>query len=123
MKFKCISLPDPSSGQSYKGEKKVVVPNQALSLQEILERFSRNEEVPVGKDASYDDGDDDLEKVAHMDLVDREEYVDKLVQIQNLHKAQERAKTKAAKEKAAAELKEELRVSIVKAAEKPPKAE
>lgn len=97
MKYKAIALPTPAQGVSFKGTKKNVVPSQAMSLQTILERFTRNEAVPVGRDVAYgDDNDDDLEKVKHMDLVDREEFVNKLKQTQTKYEKQEKAK--AAKE-------------------------
>lgn len=71
----------------------MVVPNMSLSLQEILERFTRGEPLEIGKDYNYDEqGDDDLEKVRHMDLVDRQEYVDKLKQTKKFYTAQEKAR-------------------------------
>lgn len=64
-----------------------------MSLQEILERFTRGEPLEIGKDAGFDEqGDDDLEKVQHMDLVDREEYVDKLKKTKKFYDAQQKAR-------------------------------
>lgn len=118
MKFKSIASPEESPGFSWNG-KKIVVPNQAMSLHEILTRFTRNEELPIGKDAEYDDGPDDLEKVRHMDLVDREEYMDKLKETQKQYKAQEDKKVKDEKARLLSEAKAEAK----KEAEKASKAE
>lgn len=122
MKFKSIASPAPSAGLVVVG-KKIVVPNQAMSLQEILERFTRNEQLPIGKDAQYHESEDDLEKVVHMDLVDREEYMEKQKNIQKMFKAQEAKKKKAADEKIAAEYRQKVEDDLKKGGEKPPKAE
>lgn len=58
----------------------------------------RGEPVNVGKEPSYDDGPDDLEKLAHADLVDKAEFSEKLKQTQKDYAKQE--KTKAAKKQA-----------------------
>lgn len=98
MKFKSIACPEPSEGFRIT-DKKGVVPNMAMSLQEILERFTRGEPLEIGKEASYDDGDDDLEKVSHGDLVDRAEFVDKLKATSKAYEKQEKEKAKAEKER------------------------
>lgn len=110
MIYKSLASPGVSPGLVIK-DKKIVVPNQSMSLHEILERFTRNEELPIGRDVQYHESEDDLEKIAHMDLVDREEYADKFRETQKAYKKQEAAKQKAAKEKIAAELREEVRKS------------
>lgn len=93
MKFKSHSTnPAQWAGVVTPGPKQVV-PNMSLSLQEILERFTRGEPLEIGKEYNYDDqGDDDLEKVKHMDLVDREEYVNKLKQTRKFYDAQQKAR-------------------------------
>jgi len=102
MKFKSVAAPKPQGGKVYKGPK-AVVPNMALSLEEIIKRFVRGEKVPVGMgEPMYDDGPEDLEKVRNMDLVDRQEYIDKLKATQARFEKEERGRRKAAKEKAAA---------------------
>lgn len=111
MKYKSISIPAPSLGE-LGGRKKLVIPNQSLSLQEILERFTRKEALPIGRDANYHESDDDLEKVAHFDLVDKAEFSAKLSETQKTYKKQEagrllaarRATEAAAKAAAVAEL-------------------
>lgn len=122
MNYKSVASPAPSVGLAITG-KKLVVPNQAMSLQEILMRFTRNEQLPIGKDLQYHESEDDLEKVLHMDLVDREEFVDKLKETQKFYKAQEAKKEQVAKDKIAAEFKQKVEDEIKKAAEKAPKAE
>jgi len=89
MKFKSIVCPAPSIGAG-PYPKKQVVPNQSMSLREILERFTRGEPLEIGKDASYDEGEDDLEKVAKSDLVDRAEFVEKLKFTQKQYEKEER---------------------------------
>lgn len=92
MKYRSIATPAPSVG-SRTGSKKLVVPNQTMSLEEILKRFTRGESLEIGKDGTFDDeGDDDLEKVANMDLVDKAEFVDKLKQTQKDFEKQEKEK-------------------------------
>lgn len=97
MKFKAIASPKPAKGQ---GEfpPSITTPDQSMSLEEILERFTRGEPVAIGRDAKYHDSDDDLEKIQTMDLVDREEYVERLKHTQETFKKQDKAR-KAAEEK------------------------
>lgn len=122
MRYKSLACPGQSIGMVYNGIK-IVVPNQSMSLKEILERFSRNEELPIGKDVSFDDGDDDLEKIAHADLVDRDEYVDQLKNTQQVYKRQEAQKEKVAREKIAAEYRQKVEDELKKDAVKAPKTE
>lgn len=97
----------------------MVQPNMSMSLQEILERFTRGESLDIGKEPSYDDGDEDLEKMAHMDLVDRQEYANKLKKTQKDFEKQERKK--AADEKARLDkLAVDKLVADKKAGENPP---
>lgn len=104
MNFKSIASPEITPGVIYLDEngrrqKKLTVPNRSLSLQEILERFTRGEplEVSLGE-GTYHESDTDLEKMAHKDLVDREEYTERLRQTQKNYEKQERAKAKKRKE-------------------------
>jgi len=50
------------TGQSYKDAKKHVVPNQAMSLQEIIQRFTRRESLPVEREGIFRTDMGDLEK-------------------------------------------------------------
>lgn len=96
MKFKSIAIPGPSMGVKITG-KKIVVPDQSLSLQEILDRFTRGEPLEIGRDVQYHESDDDLEKMSHLDPVDKAEYIEKLKETQRKFDRQE--KQKAAQEK------------------------
>lgn len=122
MEFKSVAIPKRWAGITIT-EKKLVVPNQAMSLHEILERFTRNEQLPIGKETNYDDGEDDLEKMVHLDLVDRAEYVEKLEETQKMYKRQEAQREKAAKDKIAVEFKQKVEDDLKRASEKLPKAE
>lgn len=122
MKYKSVSLPAPSKGTEAKGPE-LVAPNQALSLRQILERFTRNQAVPVGRDHSYDEGEDDLEKVAHMDLVDKAEFVEKLKQTQKDFEKQEKAKAAAQRKKLEDEERQKIAEELKKAESPPKKAE
>lgn len=118
MKYLSISCPLPSKGRPAMG-KKMVVPDQSMSLEEILARFTRGEAVPIGRDGSYHESEDDLEKVSRMDLVDKAEFVEKLKQTQKDFEKQERRKEKLAREKLLQDAKDQLK----KDAEKAPKAD
>lgn len=99
MKYKSRSIPGPSVGLVFT-DKKSVLPNQSLSLQEILERFTRGEPLEIGREgATYDDGPEDLEKLSHMDLVDRAEYINKLKQTSKTWEKQEKRKAEKEKER------------------------
>lgn len=89
MKFKSIASPEPSLGVKARS-KKLVQPNMALSLEEILRRFTRGEPLAIGQEGNYHDGPDDLEKVRNMDLVDREEYINKMKATQKGYHKQEK---------------------------------
>lgn len=115
MEFKSVAFPKPKKGMSFKGVKKLTKPQRGISLKEILERFTRNEPVEVGHETQDgSDSDIDLEKLRHADLVDKEEYMNKLKAIQGKYEAQEESK-KAARDKAAKEkAKEEENARIEK---------
>lgn len=99
MKYKSFSIPDPVEGQVFT-DKKSVLPNQSLSLQEILERFTRGEPLEIGREgAQYDDGPEDLEKVSHWDLVDRAEFINKLKQTTKHYEKQEKVRLQKEKER------------------------
>jgi len=97
MEFKSIASPLPSKGVDFRSIKKQVVPNQSMSLQEIIERFTRGEPLPIGQEGSFSEGEDDLEKLKTMDLVDKQEYIDKLKSTQKSYEKQEYEKSMAEK--------------------------
>jgi len=100
--------PRRQKGQSFKGVKKVVVPNQSMTLQQILKRFIKHEALPIVKEGVYSDEQDiDLEKFKHEDPVDQEEMIqEQRVRTEGLKQKAEKAKT-SAMEKAKAKKKEE----------------
>lgn len=104
MKYKSKAVPDVAKGTSYKNVKKMVKPNESLSIRDILTRFTRGEPLAVGgKNPQFYESDDDLEKVRHMDLVDREEFINKMKDVQKRYNKQEKdnAEKKAAEQAAA----------------------
>lgn len=114
MRFKTSSIPKPSQGQSFEGTIDEVVPNQNMTLQEILDRFTRGEPLPVRQDVSYTGEDPnvsldnplhvDLEKMAVADMVDQDEFREMLNEVTSRYESQEKVrKANAAKEKAEAE--------------------
>lgn len=66
------------TGQKYKGVKKYVVPNQAMTLQEILRRFVRRESLPISKEGTYETRFGDLEKMQNLDITEKMEHVAKI---------------------------------------------
>lgn len=113
-------MPAPSDGVDFSKEESVVVPDQSMSLQEILERFTRGEPLPVMHETQYGDDDldnplnEDLEKMANADLVDKAEYRDRLKEVQVNYEKQEKIKS-AKKAKEAAEMAEKERESAIQA--------
>lgn len=92
----------PRKGQSFKGVKKFVVPNQSMTLQEILRRFIRKESLPVAKDGIYEERFGDLEKLAKKDITEQFEVVEELKEVSRKKKKFD-AEEKARIEKEAAE--------------------
>lgn len=101
----------PWAGVVY-NEKVMVVPNMSMSLQEILERFTRGEPLEIGQDTTFDEeGNDDLEKVRHMDLVDREEYINRLKHTRKTFDKQQKKKKKEFEEAARLAAIEEIKAA------------
>lgn len=124
MRYEGRAIPVSRGGISFKGRKKIVVPDQGLSLKDILDRFVRGEVLPVGMSHQFGDEDQDnplnvdLEKLAVADLVDKEEYKEQLKEVKRKYDIQEMeiAVRKKAAEDEAAKKKDALRIK--KAAEK-----
>lgn len=123
MKYKNTAIPAPWEGVSFEGIPDEVVPDQSMSLQEIIERFTRGEPVAVGKEGHYGDDDVDTDesydasKMASADLVDQAEFIEAQKEIVKAWERQE-AKKKAAEKKAADEAaKKAEEERIAKAAE------
>lgn len=86
-------------GQSFVGCKIHTVPNQNLTLREIIKRFIRKESLPIEKQGTYNENLGDLEKLAKADIFERVERAKDLKE--KIGKAQTRMKKKAADDKAA----------------------
>lgn len=99
MKYKALSSPPVSKGTDFSKVKKQVVPNQAMSVKEIMRRFTRNEPLAIAKQKYYHDGPFDLEKIAHADMVDRDEFIEVQNRIQKRFKAQEEFRQKQERER------------------------
>lgn len=118
MKFKSFSIPPISVGEAG-GRRRQTVPNQAMSLEEILQRFVRNEPLPIGRDALYHEGEDDLSKLDDLDLTEKKEYADKQRQVQREYKEQERIKREKAKAKLEAEEREKIAAKLAAESKSP----
>lgn len=88
-----------SDGTDFSKVKKQVVPNQAMTVREIMNRFTRNEPLAIAKEKFYHDGSFDLEKIAHADMVDRGEFIEIQNRIQKRFAAQEEYRKKQEEEK------------------------
>jgi len=61
-------------GQDFSKAKIYTKPMQALTLRQIIERFTRGEKLPIEKQGIYAENFGDLEKMVRADLYDRDEY-------------------------------------------------
>lgn len=91
-------------GQDFSDEKTVTIPDQSMSLKEILRRFVRRESLPVEHKGVYAEGFGDLEKMVNEDFVEQEERINELKKKVEDGKAKSR-KEADAKAKAEAEAK------------------
>lgn len=115
MKFKSKAHPEPYKGSDL-GGKKITVPDQSMSLKEILQRFVRGEPVPVGRDVQYHESEDDLEKIAHEDLVDQAEFHEKQVETQKTYVREQKAREQKERDAVRARLEAEERDKLEKQA-------
>lgn len=123
MQYRSYAIPKPSKGRSFVGIKSQLVPDQSMSLKEILTRFTRGESVPVGHTGQFDENADsedsiDYEKLAHADLVDKEEHYRKLEDVKIRYEKQEKAKAKKKREKDEADQKAAYEARVLAEAEK-----
>lgn len=132
MKFKKNSIPEPSLGVSFEGVVDELVPNQSMSLKTILQRFTRGEALAVSHEADIQfgdlDGETDLEKLKHADLVDKADFIQRMEEVKQKHAEEVRkaeAKVKADKKaKAEAEFNARVEAEVKKrGGEKSPPAE
>jgi len=99
--------------QLFKGVKVMVLPNQTMSLKEMLRRFVRREVLPVEKQGIYYESDYDLEKLAKEDRVDQEAILSEMKEVVagKKAKAESALKAKRDKEEAAAKAAEAAKQS------------
>lgn len=64
-------------GKSYKGVKRCTVPNQSMTLAEIVQRYVRREPLPLLKEGMYEDRFGDLEKIERLDISEKYELARK----------------------------------------------
>jgi len=83
--------------QNFSKEKNLTVPNQSMSLKDILNRFIRRESLPVQKNGIYNDQLGDLEKMANEDVTIQMDRVNDLRT--KIREANERMKQKAQAER------------------------
>lgn len=87
--------------------KKRTLPNQAMSLREMLKRFIRREALPVERKGVYIETEYDLEKIPHLDRTEQDEILTEM-----------KAKTAKAKEKLDKRQKEDQEKAIAAEIEK-----
>lgn len=81
------------------------IPDQSMTMREILNRFARGLPISGGKVPVYDDSEDVLEDISYMDLADQEAYINR---VRDEYKQLER---KLAKDKADAQRKRNLEIA------------
>lgn len=67
-------------GQSFVGVKRVVIPNQSMTLHEILERFTRKEALPVMREGYYETRFGDIEKMSMAPIDVQRDYAENMKQ-------------------------------------------
>lgn len=92
----------------FPGVKSKYVPDQAMSIAEMFRRFVRREPLPAEKDGVYVESEYDLEKISHMDVIEKQEV---------LAEMKERTTLKENKMKAAQEKQRKAEEEKLKAAE------
>jgi len=73
----------------------MTVPNQSLSLNEIVKRFVRREALPVMHDGVYEERFGDLEKLKYADIYDRREKAKELKALVDEFNAREKVRIDA----------------------------
>lgn len=117
MKYRATALPAPAKGVSIKNKGgKLTVPDSAMSLEEILRRFTRNEAVPVGRTPVYHESGDDLDKIAHADLTEQAEFIERQKETQREFDRQEKRKASARRKKLEEEERSKIREELAKSA-------
>lgn len=95
-------------GQDFSNCELLTLPNQAMSLQEIISRFIRAEPLAIGKDVSFFESEDDLEKLLRLDPVDKDAYIAKMRKVQSDYNTQEELRAQKREEKALQQAREDF---------------
>lgn len=61
------------TGQDFTKVKSHFLPNQSLTLKDIIKRFIRKESLPIGRDGVYNENLGDIEKMAREDITVQQE--------------------------------------------------
>lgn len=83
------------TGQSFRGVKRTVVPNQSMSLREILQRFVRRESLPIVHEGQYESRFGDLEKLNNEDITVKHERAQELKESISAFNKRQKAKADA----------------------------
>lgn len=67
-------------GQDFSNVEKMTVPNQTLTLKEILRRYIKKEPLPSMKEGTFHESEYDLEKLSQADLTEQHEVIEELKQ-------------------------------------------
>lgn len=70
----------PPKSYSFKNEKVVTVPNQSMTLKEIIRRFTRKEPLAIEKQGFYETRFGDIDALQRMDITERLEAIDAIRQ-------------------------------------------
>lgn len=97
--------------QDFKKSTVHTVPNQSMSLREILTRFTRREPLPVEKEGYYETRFGDIEKLKNLDPVEQQEESEKLKDLVKKGGARIKKEQQDAEEKRKAE---EIEVEVQK---------
>lgn len=90
----------------FPGVKARTIPDQAMSIKEMFRRFVRREPLPLERDGVYVESEYDLEKISHMDTIEKREILEEM---------REKVSAKDAKVKRAQKEKEEKEKALADA--------
>lgn len=116
--YKKFAIPSPSEGLDLSNEEKLTLPDQAMSLQEILDRFTRKESLPIATDGLYENDNDevsemDLGKFHALDITEQYSHIENMWEKQKRYEDElEQARLQAledAKAKALEQIKAEVK--------------
>lgn len=66
----------PPKPYSFKNEKVVTVPNQSMTLREIIRRFTRKEPLAIEKEGFFETRFGDIDALQRMDITEKIEAID-----------------------------------------------